>query len=152
MKNRSSLGYYFKIAPIMKPTFFAITLCIGLVSAIVGLSPDSHAQPMLNEMKAPVYLTTDKEVIIQVAEINEKNLPLVRQNIEAAGGMTYKGFCKELNVVLYMMDTNIHSDYAFLNVAFMNVSMGYLIKEGSISQVQAACGMPAAVNLEQTQN
>jgi hypothetical protein len=150
-KNQSRLVNLF-YAPVMKNTFLTITIGVLIASAIIGMSPVSLAQTQLNAPLASAYLSSEKEVIIQVPEINEKNLPFVRQNIEASGGMIFKGYCREQKVLLYMMDTNLHDDYAFLNVAFMNVSLGYLIKEGTFSQVREACDMPVPVDQQPSQN
>ena len=136
----------------MKTSLLTITVGVLLAAVITGMSPVSNAHPQQKNYNAVISLSSQKEVIIQVPEMNEKSLPLVRQNIEAAGGMTFKGFCHQQNVLLYVMDTNIHDDYSFLNTAFMNVSLGYLIKEGSIAQVQEACGMPVSSTADQTQN
>jgi hypothetical protein len=141
-----------KLTPIMKTSLITITLGVVFVSAIIGMSPVSQAHAMPKATITSAYLSTNKELLIQVAEINEKNFQLVRQNIEASGGMTYKGFCKELKVLMYVMDSNVHSNYNFLNVAFMNVSLGYMIKEGTISQVLTTCEMPIPVDQQQSQN
>lgn len=137
----------------MKTSLLALTFGLVLSAILVGTSSDSHAGIRISEHKnAVVAFANEKELIIQVDESNEKNLPEIRKNIEIFGGMNFKGYCKSMKVLLYVMDTDLHSDCSFLNTAFMNVSLGYVIKEGTILQVQSACGMPAQADPNQAQN
>jgi hypothetical protein len=137
----------------MKTSLLTITFAIILAAVFIGTSSSSHAGVKISENKAAfVAFTNEKEVIIQVEDSNEKNLFEIRKNIEASGGMNYKGYCKSLKVLLYVMDTDMHSDMGFLNTAFMNISMGYLIKEGTILQVQSACNMPDQVDPNHSQD
>lgn len=137
----------------MKKSLLALAIGLVMSAMLIGTSSDSHAGVRISESKnAFVAFAHEKELIIQVEESNEKNLPEIRKNIEMSGGMNFKGYCKDLKVLLYVMDTDMHPDYNFLNVAFMNVSLGYVIKEGTILQVQSACGMPAQVDPNQAQN
>lgn len=134
----------------MKSSLLTITFGIVLSCLIVGMSPVSQANASSSLEKRVLAYTNSKEVIIQVAESNEKNLPGIRANIEQGGGMQFKGYCKQLKVLLYEMDTDAHADLSFLNAAFVNVGMGYLIKEGTIAQVQHECNMPATVTPTQS--
>jgi hypothetical protein len=127
----------------MKSSLLTITLGIVLSCILVGMSPVSHAHASLSLEKKVVAFANLKEVIIQVAESNEKNLQDIRTNIEQGGGMHFKGYCKQFKVLLYEMDTDVHPDMSFLNVAFVNIGMGYLLKEGTIYQVRNECNMPA---------
>jgi hypothetical protein len=137
----------------MKTTLLSLTIAVILSAILIGVSSDSHAGIKLSESKKSfVAFAHEKELLIQVDESNEKNLPEIRKNIEFFGGMNFKGYCKDLKVLLYVMDTDLHPDYSFLNTAFMNVSLGYVIKEGTILQVQSACGMPAQIDPNQSQN
>lgn len=136
----------------MKSSLLTITLGIVLSCILVGMSPVSQANASSPLEKRVVTFTNSKEVIIQVAESNDKNLSAIRANIEQGGGMQFKGYCKQFKVLLYEMDTDAHADLSFLNVAFVNVGMGYLIKEGTIAQVQTECNMPATVSPTQSRN
>jgi hypothetical protein len=137
----------------MKTSLLTLTFAIILTAGLIGTSSNSLAEVKISENKASfVAYTNEKEVIIQVEDSNEKNLPEIRKNIEAFGGMTYKGYCKNMKVLLYVMDTDMHPDMSFLNTAFTNVSLGYVIKEGTILQVESACNMPAQVDPNQSQN
>lgn len=131
----------------MKLPLRSIALGIILCSLAVGIAPASFAGDSFSATKKIALVAPhEKEVLIQVAESNEKNLLNIRTNIEQSGGMRFVGYCKDLKVLLYVMDTDIHSDLSFLNVAFVNVAMGYLIKEGTIIEVQNACNMPSTVD------
>lgn len=131
----------------MKPFHLTLTFGIILISILLGTSAVSPAEAAVSaNNKASLFLSTEKEIIIQVEDADEKSLPLIRSNIEQSGGMTFKGYCKKLKVLLYIMDTNMHSDMSFLNVAFVNVSMGYLLKEGTILQIQNSCNMPSNID------
>jgi hypothetical protein len=137
----------------MKSSLLTLTFGLILSAILVGLASHSNAAPKISESRKIIFLAPSyKELIIQVPELNEKNLAAVRGNVEASGGMVFVGYCKKLNVLMYDMDTNVHTDYQFLNTAFMNVSMGYLIKDGSsISQVEISCGMNPETQPAQTQ-
>ena len=116
-----------------------LTLSIGLVLSafLVGASPDSRAA-IKNEQL--LVAGNYKELILQIDDMNEKNVAQIRADIEANGGLVFKGYCKKLKVIMYAVDVNLHPDYSFLNTVFMNLSMGYLIKTGaSITQVQIEC-------------
>lgn len=130
----------------MKSLLLSLTLGIALCAFFIGTAQATHADVVAFDKKASLFYTNSKEIIIQVAEADEKSLPLIRSNIEQSGGMTFKGYCKEMKVLLYVMNTDVHPNLSFLNVAFVNVAMGYLIKEGSIVQVQAACNMPSNID------
>ncbi|HTF02559.1 MAG TPA: hypothetical protein VK826_00980 [Bacteroidia bacterium] len=81
-----------------------------------------------------------KEFILQVNELNEKNLDQVRTAIESGGGMMYKGYCPKLKVVMYLINREEHPDNSFLD-KLTTLSFTYQIKEGTIAQVCAECGM-----------
>ncbi len=131
----------------MKPFFLSLTLGAMFCALLTGIAPSSRAAIAVSQNKnSSFFYTNSKEVIIQVADADEKSLPLIRSNIEQSGGMTFKGYCHEMKVLMYVMDTDVHPDLSFLNVAFVNVAMGYLIKEGSILQVQTACEMPSYID------
>ena len=131
----------------MKTSLLTITFSIVLASILVGTASTSHAVVANSISKNCSFTSTNiKEVIIQVADMNEKNLVEIRKNIEFSGGMTFRGYYKDLKVLLYLMDTDQHQDCSFLNTAFMNLSMGYLLKEGTILQVQNACATPLIVD------
>ncbi|CAN5865137.1 hypothetical protein BH11BAC7_BH11BAC7_03520 [soil metagenome] len=133
---------------------FLLTLTMGIVFAamLAGTSSFSPAEATVRaNNKASLFLSNQKEILIQVADADEKSLPLIRSNIEQSGGMAFKGYCKKMKVLLYLMDTNVHADLSFLNVAFVNVSMGYLIKEGTVQQVQNACDMSSNIDPDAAQ-
>jgi hypothetical protein len=131
----------------MKSPLRSITFGIILFLIAVGIAPVSFAVDTISaNKKAALVAPPEKEVIIQVAESNEKNLPAIRASIEQAGGMRFMGYCKDLKVLLYRMDTDMHHDLSFLNVAFVNVSMGYLLKEGTFADVQNVCNMPVLID------
>jgi hypothetical protein len=137
----------------MKTSLLTLTFAIILTAGLIGTSSNSRAEVKISENKASfVAYTNEKEVIIQVEDSNEKNLPAIRNSIEQSGGMRFKGYCKTLKVLLYIMDTDVHPDLGFLNAAFMSVSMGYLIKEGTILQVQNLCNMPDLIDPSQSQH
>lgn len=123
----------------MKLTLLSLTLGLALSGILVGISPNSKAEVKINQQ---FVATNVKELIIQIDDLNEKNIAQVRTNLEATGGLTFKGYCKTFKVLMYAVDTDLHPDNSFLVPVFMNLSMGYLIKEsGTIFQVQAACGI-----------
>lgn len=136
----------------MKSLLLTLTLGVSFLAVLVGTSSFSTASDFFANKKASLVFANEKELIIQVEDVNEKNLPEIRKNIELNGGMTFKGYCSELKVLMYLMDTNQHADITFLNTAFMNVSMGYLIKEGTILQVQDACNMPQNIDPDLSQD
>lgn len=121
----------------MKSTLLSLTIGLVLSVFVIGTSSDSHADPTIHQkISAPIF----KEIILQIEDLNEKNLSEIRKNIEISGGLTFKGYCQKLKIIMYVVDTDLHPDYSFLNTAFMNMSMGYVIKEGaSILQVQNEC-------------
>lgn len=125
----------------MKSSLLTLTFGLILSAILVGVASNSHAKAKIAESRVNFVSSTSKELIIQVPEMNDKNLSEIRKNLELNGGMNFVAYCKNLHVIMYVMDTNIHPDYDFINTAFMNVSLGYVIKEGTIGQVEVACGL-----------
>lgn len=91
-----------------------------------------------------VSASPGKELILQVPEVNDKNLADVRSAIENAGGLTFSGYCAKNHVLMYFVDVTVHNDYAFLDTILPPMGFSYNIKEGTtIYQVETDCGLDA---------
>jgi len=87
-----------------------------------------------------------KELIIEIDEVNDKNFSTIRNSIEGAGGVFYKGYCSDLHVFMYLVNRDVQPDNSFLDkLTLLNIS--YVIKDGStIQQVSDACGIDTTPN------
>lgn len=81
-----------------------------------------------------------KELLIQVEDLNEKNMSEIRTAIEASGGVIFKGYCSSHHILMYLVNRDTHPDNTFLN-KLTALSYSYVIKEGTISQVSTDCGV-----------
>jgi hypothetical protein len=127
----------------MKTTLRALSLGIAFVAILTLTSSESGAR--MRSSAAPVY----KELIIQVPGMNEKSVIEVRKSLEDGGGMVFRGHCDDLDVLLYLVDVNVHADYAFINDALQPLSLTYLLKEGTIADMQTRCGIDATIDPDQ---
>lgn len=119
----------------MKTTLRSFILGIALVTILTVTSSESGAR--MSYSAAPAY----KELIIQVPGMNEKSMAEVRKSLEDGGGMVFRGHCNDLDVLLYLVDVNVHADYNFIGEALQPFSLTYLLKEGTIADMQARCGI-----------
>lgn len=135
----------------MKTKTTQMWLTTFLLSAILLLasfssSESSNKISQINSvMKCCSPAGNYKELIIKVNEINEKNFYEVRTAIEAGGGVIYKGYCPGSQVLMYLVNRDVHPDNTFLN-KLSALSYTYQIKEGTITQVCADCGIEPVIS------
>lgn len=80
-----------------------------------------------------------KELILQIQGLTVKNYTDVRTAIETNPGVTFKDYCFSNNTIMYVIDSDLHSDYQFVDNALAPFNLTYLVKDGTITQVQSSC-------------
>ncbi len=135
------------------------TLSLGVIAMVIVLlaSSFSGSRNLVSGKKfAPkftsILLTSPmKEFIIEVNEVNDKNLSEVRNSLEGQGGISFKGYCPSMHILMYLVDRDMHPDDSFLN-KLTALSLTFQIKEGaSIASVTSNCGLEYADPASQTE-
>lgn len=121
-----------------KPKFlyFACFFAVFCGAAIV-LSIPSEAK--INSSTS-IALTQQKELILQIQGLTQKNYTGVRKAIEDNPGVTFRDYCFANNTIMYVIDRDIQTDNQFLIDALAPFNLTFQIKEGTIVQVQEICG------------
>jgi hypothetical protein len=81
----------------------------------------------------------DKELLIQVQGLTVKNYSAVRKSIEDNDGVVFKDYCFGTNVLMYIIDRDLQRDNQFVDAALSPFGLTYVVKEGTILQVQENC-------------
>lgn len=116
-----------------------MAVIILLASFSKPLTP-KHANSFSSSLGC-VTTTLFKEFVITVNGINDKNFMEVRTAIESSGGIFYKGYCPDLNVLMYLVNREMHPENDFLD-KLTALSFTYEVKEGaSINDICNQCGM-----------
>ena len=123
----------------------ATTAAFIIMLAAVSFTSLTQARETRSDLMASSF---DKELIIQVDGLNSKNLGQVRKNIEANPGVTFRDYCFTNHVLMYIVDRAVQTDNTFLDESLNPLNLTYQLKEGTIEQVQNACGGSPASNTE----
>lgn len=111
----------------------AFALCSSLAFAFTF---NSNAT---NNKKSHTMIVQQKELILEIVGLNTKNHAAVRKAIEDNDGVTFRDYCFSNNTIMYVIDRDVLMDNQFIDDALAPFNLTYFVKEGSITQVQAAC-------------
>lgn len=89
------------------------------------------------------------EVIVQVPNMDEKNMAQIKSELTANKGVQVINTCMKLKVVVLRVNRDVQQNDDFVMVAFKTLQMEYFIKDGTGAQINAACG---TVSNDQNQN
>lgn len=135
--------------PLLRTGICVLALCGILFTG--SFVSDSKSTTNLQQVQTVVAAPEYKELILEIADVNDKNFSDIRNSIEGSGGVVFKGYCSELHVFMYDVDRTLHPDNSFLDKLSIK-GISFVIKEGStIEQVSQACGIDNTPNDHSTQ-
>jgi hypothetical protein len=114
----------------------------------IAVSPSGEAS---ERFSSGSIVSNDKELIIQVQGLSVKNTAAVRKAIEDNSGVTFRGICYQNSVLMYVIDRDLQPDNSFVDDVMKAYNLTYVVKEGTIVQVMAACSDPETVPSTQTE-